>query len=53
MTPRYTAPNGEVVTVTYVADEFGYRAEGTGVPQWPAHALEQVRRAQEARRNRK
>ena len=50
---RYTSPEGEVITISYVADEFGFRAEGPSVPVWPEHALEQVRRAQLAASKRK
>lgn len=31
----YTAPNGELVEVRYIADELGFRAEGTHLPKAP------------------
>ncbi|CAL4098445.1 unnamed protein product [Meganyctiphanes norvegica] len=43
----YTSPNGQLVTVNYVADENGYRAESpTGsIPQTPIHSLQQLQAA--------
>lgn len=29
----YTAPNGELVFIKYIADEFGFRAEGSHIPK--------------------
>lgn len=29
----YTGPDGIVYTITYIADENGYRAEGTHLPR--------------------
>ncbi|KAK3885859.1 hypothetical protein Pcinc_009958 [Petrolisthes cinctipes] len=49
----YISPEGEVVQVTYVADEFGFRAESPFVPTahpLPAHALLQIAFAEEQRR---
>ncbi|KPJ11370.1 Endocuticle structural glycoprotein SgAbd-2 [Papilio machaon] len=31
----YTAPNGEVITVEYTADEFGFRVKGDHIPTPP------------------
>merc|ERR1711874_947314 len=46
----YTAPNGQLVQVNYVADENGYRAESpTGsIPQAPAHSIRQLQAAEPA-----
>ncbi|KAK9869770.1 hypothetical protein WA026_003502 [Henosepilachna vigintioctopunctata] len=44
----YTAPNGEVIQLQYVADENGYQPQGTHIPTIPpnqlnaARALEQI-----------
>ncbi|XP_022816542.1 larval cuticle protein 16/17-like [Spodoptera litura] len=32
----YVNPDGEVETISYVADENGYRAEGSSIPKVPA-----------------
>ena len=48
----YTAPSGELVEVRYTADENGFRAESPYIPTphpMPAHALEQIRIAEEQR----
>jgi len=49
----FTAPNGETFTVTFEADEFGFRASGDHLPvapPMPAHALAQIEFAAEQRR---
>ena len=50
---RFTDPEGNLVEVRYVADEFGFRAESPYVPTphpLPAHALQQIAYAEELRR---
>ena len=32
----YTSPEGELITVNYVADETGFHAEGDHIPKAPA-----------------
>jgi len=54
MTGSFTIPlgNGEVATFTWVADELGYRVESPFLPTAPpapAHAVEQLRIAEEQR----
>jgi len=47
-----THPNGETHTMRFQADEFGARFDGSALPvgpEMPAHALEQLRRAEEER----
>lgn len=47
---RFSDPDGNVVEVRYVADEFGFRAESPYVPTphpLPAHALQQIAFAEE------
>ncbi|EDX04048.1 pupal cuticle protein [Drosophila simulans] len=42
----YTSPEGEVISVNYVADEFGYHPVGAHIPQVPDYilrALEYIR----------
>ncbi|XP_063869895.1 cuticle protein AM1199-like [Scylla paramamosain] len=49
----YPLPNGGFAEVNYVADENGYRAESPLIPTphpLPAHAIEQIRIAEEQRR---
>ena len=48
----FTMPDGNVVEFRFVADEFGYRVESPLLPvgpEMPAHALEQIRHAEEER----
>ncbi|XP_069996614.1 cuticle protein AM1199-like [Penaeus vannamei] len=50
---RFTLPDGTIAEVRYVADEFGFRAESPLIPTphpLPAHAVEQIRVAEEQRR---
>ncbi|XP_027218501.2 cuticle protein AM1199 [Penaeus vannamei] len=50
---RFTLPDGTIAEVRYVADEFGFRAESPLIPTphpLPAHAIEQIRFAEEQRR---
>lgn len=50
---RFSDPDGNLVEVRYVADEFGFRAESPYVPTphpLPAHALQQIAFAEEQRR---
>ncbi|XP_063598368.1 cuticle protein AM1199-like [Penaeus indicus] len=50
---RFTLPDGTIAEVRYVADEFGFRAESPLIPTphpLPAHAIEQIRVAEEQRR---
>ncbi|XP_045621373.1 cuticle protein AM1159-like [Procambarus clarkii] len=50
---RFKLPDGTVAEVRYVADELGYRAESPLIPTphpLPAHAIEQIRVAEEQRR---
>lgn len=50
---RFSDPDGNLVEVRYVADEFGFRAESPFVPTphpLPAHALQQIAFAEEQRR---
>lgn len=42
----YTAPDGQEVKITYIADENGYQATGDAIPQPPA-IPEPIRRALE------
>merc|ERR1712088_1004115 len=37
---QYVDPNGELQTVTYVADEFGFRTEDSRLPVAPVHNAE-------------
>ncbi|XP_063869925.1 LOW QUALITY PROTEIN: cuticle protein AM1199-like [Scylla paramamosain] len=49
----FTDPDGNLVEVRYVADEFGFRAESPYVPTphpLPAHALQQIAYAEELRK---
>ncbi|XP_064084283.1 cuticle protein AM1199-like [Macrobrachium nipponense] len=49
---RFTLPDGAVVEITYVADEAGFRPVGDVIPTphpLPAHAIEQIRFAEEQR----
>ncbi|XP_066941905.1 cuticle protein AM1199-like [Macrobrachium rosenbergii] len=49
---RYVHPDGDVVEITYVADERGFRPVGDVIPTphpLPAHAIEQIRFAEERR----
>ncbi|KAK8377242.1 hypothetical protein O3P69_013706 [Scylla paramamosain] len=49
---RFPLPDGNIVEVSYVADELGFRAESPVIPTpppMPEHALEQIRIAQEQR----
>ncbi|XP_045102370.1 cuticle protein AMP1A-like [Portunus trituberculatus] len=49
---RFTLPDGTLAEVTFVADEAGFRAQSPLLPQappMPAHALEQIRKAEEER----
>ncbi|KAI8038014.1 hypothetical protein M5D96_009055 [Drosophila gunungcola] len=42
----YTSPEGDVISVSYVADEFGYHPVGAHIPEVPAYilrALEYIR----------
>ncbi|KAG7176963.1 cuticle protein AM1159-like [Homarus americanus] len=48
----YTSPEGVFVIVTYIADEFGFKADSPLLPTphpLPAHAIEQIRVAEEQR----
>ncbi|XP_045621358.2 cuticle protein AM1199 [Procambarus clarkii] len=50
---RFVLPDGTPAEVRYVADEFGFRAESPLIPTphpLPAHAIEQIRNAEEQRR---
>ena len=40
----YTSPEGIPITVNYIADEFGFRAEGDHLPKQPA-IPEQIQRS--------
>lgn len=40
----YTGPDGNVYTITYIADENGYRAEGAHIPTPPPVAARQLPR---------
>merc|ERR1711962_1844295 len=49
---RFTLPDGSVAEVRWVADELGFRAESPLLPvapAMPAHALEQIRFAEQQR----
>lgn len=46
---RYTADDGSLVEVNFVADENGYRAEGASIPVAPAHVAELLRIAEQQR----
>ncbi|XP_068222254.1 cuticle protein AM1199-like [Palaemon carinicauda] len=49
---RFNLPDGAVVQITYVADENGFQPEGDIIPTphpLPAHAIEQIRFAEEQR----
>ncbi|KAK8377510.1 hypothetical protein O3P69_013856 [Scylla paramamosain] len=46
---RFPLDDGIVAEVTFTADENGYRAESPIIPAMPAHALEQIRIAEEQR----
>ncbi|MPC50968.1 Cuticle protein AMP1A [Portunus trituberculatus] len=46
---RYTDENGEVVEVTFIADENGYSAQSPLIPAAPAHVAELLRIAEEQR----
>lgn len=46
---RYTLDDGNVVEVTFVADENGYRAESPVIPVAPPHVAELLRIAEEQR----
>ncbi|XP_076056256.1 cuticle protein AM1199-like [Oratosquilla oratoria] len=49
----YTAPEGVLVEVSYAADEGGFRADSPFIPTphpLPAHAIEQIRIAEEQAR---
>ncbi|XP_071551791.1 cuticle protein AM1199-like [Panulirus ornatus] len=49
----YTAPDGQVVEYSYVANEFGYQPQGPFIPTphpLPAHALAQIAFAEEQAR---
>ncbi|KAF2365404.1 Insect cuticle protein [Trinorchestia longiramus] len=45
----YTSPEGELVTVRYVADENGFQVESPNIPPIPEHARLQLLAAQQAR----
>ncbi|XP_042229233.1 cuticle protein AM1159-like [Homarus americanus] len=48
----YTSPEGDLIEVTYVADELGFRAVGAHIPTpppLPAHVYELLRIAEEQR----
>ncbi|XP_042888867.1 cuticle protein AM1199-like [Penaeus japonicus] len=50
---RFPLDDGTIAEVRYVADEFGFRAESPLIPTphpLPAHAIEQIRVAEEQRR---
>ncbi|XP_071551780.1 cuticle protein AM1199-like [Panulirus ornatus] len=50
---RFPLDDGSIAEVVYVADEGGYRAESPLIPTphpLPAHAIEQIRIAEEQRR---
>merc|ERR1712142_1163948 len=48
----YVAPDGQVIELTFIADEFGYRPVGPPLPTpppMPAHALKQIQEAERQR----
>ncbi|CAL4066248.1 unnamed protein product [Meganyctiphanes norvegica] len=45
----YTGDDGQLVEIRYVADENGYRAEGFGIPEAPAHVAQLLAIAEEQR----
>jgi hypothetical protein len=48
---RFTSPEGEVVEISYTADERGFLASGDALPSpppAPPHALAQIRAAEAA-----
>lgn len=50
----FTSPEGQLIEIRYVADENGFRAESPFLPTphpLPPHAIEQIRIAEEQRRN--
>ncbi|XP_045621218.1 cuticle protein AM1199 [Procambarus clarkii] len=50
---RFPLDDGSIAEVRYIADEFGYRPESPLIPTphpLPAHAVEQIRLAEELRR---
>ncbi|XP_069996606.1 cuticle protein AMP1B-like [Penaeus vannamei] len=48
----YVSPEGQVIEITYIADEFGFRPVGAHIPTpppLPAHALKQLEDAERLR----
>ncbi|XP_042859266.1 cuticle protein AM1199-like [Penaeus japonicus] len=51
-TISYVSPDGQLIEITYTADEFGFRPSGAHIPTphpLPAHALKQIEDAERLR----